>query len=1671
MPREDRRSRALAVALLATFALSFVLFLALVVVPGTTDASVLRWRLLSPGPFSITDHLPITHAVGVSLTAPITATFDGDLDATTVTSRTFLVHGNLTGLYTDTYAYSAGTRTLAFTPSRAFFIGEEVRVHATAGISNTIGESLQPAGWQFTAGNLEPGREAHFIREVRTQLPKRWDSSSVSWGDYDNDGDLDVLLTGWIPNLPWRISSLHRNNGDGTFTDMSATASFHGVCKGSSDWGDYDNDGDLDIVLGGEAAVGLGTKVYRNNGDGTFTDMLVVGLGSTNYPAPEWGDYDNDGDLDLLIIGCGGSKVCRNDGPAGSSWTFTNIGAGLPTGYDGDGAWGDYDNDGDLDIVVIGYSSRIFRNDGADTFTELAVGLPDAQSASVAWGDYDNDGDLDILCAGLTKEGTHIFTTSRVYRNNGDGTFTDIDAGLAGVWWCSVAWGDCDNDGDLDILIAGEPSTKVYRNDGDQTFTNIKAGLPRAEYGDVAWGDYDNDGDLDILITGEDGGGILPTIYRNDGSPHVTGQDPSMHEVGVEPAAPIEAEFDGDMDVTTVTSQTLAVHGHLTGLFAGTYAYDGPDRTLVFTPTRAYHTGETVRVHATGGISDTHGTPLTPYGWEFTTGPVTNRCVTGFTDIGAALSDVDEGSVAWGDYDGDGDLDAVVTGYASAPVSKVYRNKGNGTFQDMVGSISLVGVHHSSVDWGDYDNDGDLDLVLTGRDASSQPTTRLYRNDGPTSFTDMSGVYSLTDVHHGSLDWGDYDNDGDLDILLTGYDGAIFVSKVYRNDDSGFSDMSGAITLQGVAYGSAAWGDYDNDGDLDILIAGGNATKVYSNQGNDTFSDIGASLQLVTSGSAAWGDYDNDGDLDILLTGRELLGTLVSKLYRNDGVGASPVFAEVATSLTPVADGSVAWGDCDNDGDLDILITGEDQLSNPVCQVYTNEGGGVFVATSAGGTLTDLTDSSAAWGDYDNDGDLDILLIGHSASGQERSIIYRNDDCLVITDHRPVMNELAVSPGRSITATFNMEVDAGTVTSSTFYVNGHLTGRYTDTVTYDPGSLTVTLDPTRDYHAGERIRAHGTDGIERPGGWGLHNYGWQFTAGVVVPGREPHFTDMGDVGLIPIGRGMVEWGDYDNDGDLDVAVSGSTDAAPHWLIRVYRNNGDGTFSKQWQYGSEAWSYGDLAWGDYDNDGDLDILVCGVKVDGTTRETRIFRNEGDGTFTEVNPGLVNVENSAVDWGDYDSDGDLDIAIAGLGAGGYRAKIYRNDGGGSFFDISATATITGLNEADVAWGDYDNDGDLDLALIGADGGGLPSASLLYRNLGDDYFTEVISSGFSIFCGFQDGSLEWGDFEGDGDLDILVSGGAGGNSFCKVYRNDGTGHFEDASAGLPASIRGCARFGDYDNDGDLDVFVIKYDMTRVYRNNGDGTFTNINAGLATMSVMIKADMEWGDYDNDGDLDILYVGDDLYDEKVYLYQNSSLDPDPAVTKTVESAVVAPGERITYTIAYSNAALGTCTGVVLTDIVPVTVTNLSFVSSGATITRTPGITYEWQVDDLGPDDGGLITITGEILGFCNPTAFVITNTATISSTSSDGILGNSVADAVATLSASTGPSADFGASPTSCCAPLTVSFTDGSTPGDSPIAERGWDFGDESTSSQSNPEHIYTTAGTYTVTLTVTDT
>ena len=215
-----------------------------------------------------------------------------------------------------------------------------------------------------------------------------------------------------------------------------------------------------------------------------------------------------------------------------------------------------------------------------------------------------------------------------------------------------------------------------------------------------------------------------------------------------------------------------------------------------------------------------------------------------------------------------------------------------------------------SVAWGDYDNDGDLDLAVAGEDADGYRVSIIYRNDDGTTFTDIGA--GLTGVSNCSLAWGDYDNDGDLDLVLAGQNGlGAGVSTIYNNNAGVFSPIGAGLT--GVYRSSVAWGDYDNDGDLDLALAGQSTSTtrvsiIYRNEGGGGFVNASESLVAVNACSVAWGDYDGDDDLDLVLAGYTG-SAMVSKVYRNDGevFNTLPSAPTVITASSVEADALFSW--------------------------------------------------------------------------------------------------------------------------------------------------------------------------------------------------------------------------------------------------------------------------------------------------------------------------------------------------------------------------------------------------------------------------------------------------------------------------------------------------------------------------------------------------------------------------------------------------------------------------------------------------------------------------------------------------------------------------------------------------------------------------------------------
>jgi hypothetical protein len=360
-----------------------------------------------------------------------------------------------------------------------------------------------------------------------------------------------------------------------------------------------------------------------------------------------------------------------------------------------------------------------------------------------------------------------------------------------------------------------------------------------------------------------------------------------------------------------------------------------------------------------------------------------------------SLSAVFQSDAAWGDWDNDGDLDLVLCGdTGTGYVTKTYENVG-GTLVEVPNTIPGIKQDFASgcLAWADFDNDGDLDLSLAGYTGTSN-LTRIYVNDGTGAFVD-SVTSPFPALRYASLAWGDYDLDGDLDLYIQGNSGAMARSILYGND-------GGTLTFvkefsPRIYGGTADWVDWDGDGDLDLLTTGstGAARKtVFHRNDGGAFTSLGnRGLPEVCYSDMAWGDYDRDGDPDLAFVGQANDPALESytRIYWNDGEGNLNHAWWLLGSAPQLRLGGCAWGDYDNDGRLDLVVSGYEGPTSCVTQVYHNEGTDGF-ALDDSISLQGTYYGNVTWADVDSDFDLDLLVTGRDIAGTAYTELYPNEN-------------------------------------------------------------------------------------------------------------------------------------------------------------------------------------------------------------------------------------------------------------------------------------------------------------------------------------------------------------------------------------------------------------------------------------------------------------------------------------------------------------------------------------------------------------------------------------------------------------------------------------------------------------------------------------------------------
>ena len=883
---------------------------------------------------------------------------------------------------------------------------------------------------------------------------------------------------------------------------------------------------------------------------------------------------------------------------------------------------------------------------------------------------------------------------------------------------------------------------------------------------------------------------------------------------------------------------------------------------------------------------------------------------------------------AWFDYDMDGDLDVYISMRTGANL--LYQNNG-GTFTEVAAAAGAQDASHdgSGVVAADFNNDGCKDLYL----ANSNEDVLLQNNcDG--TFTDVtsgSGLEASGARRGTSASVGDYDNDGLLDIYLAhhtpvgGYgvpdDKTKDQDYLFHNDGNfQFTDVSndmlGSSEREDASF-IGAWTDFDNDGDLDIYLIrdcgfdGSGAMSLWRNDGgtngvsNWTFTEVVSSVNgnwCQNGMGVAVGDYDRNGYIDLFYTdnGSAPGGTDPNRagtiLLANSATGYTDM-----TDVAGVSSLNFSWGanffDYNLDGYLDLFMAGgalNDPSNLTESQLWESNGSSfTFSNVSAAQGVNDTGRSrTGVYGDYDGDGDPDLLLVNYA--GDIR--LFRNDNgggnnYLIVDLQGVTSNRDGIGARIEITSAGGTQVHE--VRSGSSLGGGDDTGAYfglgTDsqvtslTVTW-PSGTSQTLSSV-----GVNQRMLIVENDDTPVGGGLFT-DVSSSAGVNVTHSGSTSGDMG------IGSGAA-WFDYDNDGDQDLYMT-NRESANH----LFRNDG-GVFTDVAAAAGVADASGDgsgVAVADYNNDGCIDMYLANSFGDA------FYENNCDGTFTNIysGSGLESSEErrgTSASWGDYDADGFVDLYVANhmpvegatFNGDSEQDYLYRNNGDGTFTDVSDMLLGTDrIGRSFIAgWNDYDNDGDADLLTIRDCPFGQNSGPMrLYRNDGgtnatsDWTFTQVAESVNLDWC--QNGmGLATGDYNRDGWLDFFFTdNGANTDVFpnarvgAVLFRNDNGTFTETTDAANVDNNKFSwgANFFDYDNDMWQDLYMVAGAMapenlveSTLYSNDGDGTFTDVSANSGGLNDPANTRTSaYADYDGDGDLDMFIVN---YGQDARLFRNDN--------------------------------------------------------------------------------------------------------------------------------------------------------------------------------------------------------
>ncbi len=1401
--------------------------------------------------------------------------------------------------------------------------------------------------------------------------------SSAAIGDFNGDGKLDLAVT---LSQSATIAIL-LGNGDGTFGSPSTFAlggNGHAVIAG-----DFNNDGNLDLAV--MVATGSGftgaASVLLGNGDGTFQPYADFPLPYAPGMAVA-ADLDNDGKLDLIVAteSSNAFTVLLGNGD-GTFQPFVNYPV---NGVLGQLVVGDFNGDGNPDVVVpssaAGQSGAlIFLGKGDGTFqpsVPIAAG-GESVGAMVA-GDFNGDGKLDIAFT------TTDFTAGviDVLVGNGNGTFQSQPL-FGGAGTGSLATGDFNGDGKLDLAFTGTSVTTsigVLLGNGDATFN------PRVDYTTSAapigaiTGDFNGDGKQDLAVvnitTQFSPGTVSIFIGNGDG----TFQSSVDYAVGDYPQYIITGDFNGDgkLDLAVVNSGSTLGQGSVSILLGNG---DG-----TFQPHGDYDVGIASSGLVAGDFNGDGKLDLAVASGNAYPSP--NRAAVaillgngnGTFQAASLISIVGSSASAYGitaaDFNHDGALDLAITD--SNSYVYVLLGKGNGSFASP--TAYLVPWGPTAIAASDFNGDGNVDLAVTQQSSGSFSYVSIMLGNGDGTF--QTSVPYTTGNFPGSIAIGDFNGDGHLDIATANVNSN--TASILLGKGDGTFPARCDFAAPGLYPLGVAAGDFNGDGIADLVIANGysDSVSIYLSHpviALDPSRILFAPEAAGSTSPAQTVTVSNPGSAPLSISGLAAAGPFPQTNTCGPmlAIGAD---CTVSVSFSPSgpgqATGAIAFTDNTLGPPQAILLSGigfsgPGIVLSPPSLSFTDQ---EVTTTSAAETVTLTNDGTAvlgittvvASGDFAQTNN----CVGSIDPGDNCTIsvtftptvIGKRSGTITITDNawsNPQTVALAgkgVGPVASLSAsslTFGNEAVGTTSAAQTVVVNnnGHsplsitlvsTTGDFAEintcsgpvapnssctiSVTFSPltggtlaGSLSITSNAT---NSPSVIPLTGTGLAPRVGVYLLTLYFPDQLVGVTSASEPVKVTNIGSLPLIF--SSISTTGDFAQTNTCTGAVaplatctvnvtftptvlgaeSGTltfTDNAPGSSPVVnLSGSGTNTYSAPWisqilppeaVAGGPAFTltvngtgFGPASVVNWNGSPRTTTMVNGGQLTAAIKASDIATG-GTSLITVVNPSPAgaslspagfdvfnpspSLQFSRTDlavgqgpeymaWGDFNGDGKVDLAVPNDTDGTVSVLLGKGDG---TFQPEVTYA-TGFSPYAVVTGDFNHDGKPDLAVTNL--GCLPSGncypgsasvSILLGN-GDGTFGQATALNTNSLVT----SLATADFNGDGRLDLVVGASGTSGSEIVIYLGNGDGTFQ-AGATYPvggSGVPGSIVVADYNGDGKLDLAVANgysSNGVSILLGNGDGTFQSAvqyATGLSPQSIATA------DFNGDGKLDLVVANAD---------------------------------------------------------------------------------------------------------------------------------------------------------------------------------------------------------------------